>query len=103
MIPPVGSIRSPPAALSRRGTSVSQNRIYSEAMKRRTTIVIDDDLVGQAREVLGTKGLKETIEAALDEVVKTALRRRLMERLRTGRGLDLGPEILAEIRRPPPT
>lgn len=72
-------------------------------MKRRTTIEIDDELLGKAREVLGTKGLRDTVEAALDEVVKAALRRRLAERLKTGRGLDLGPEILAEIRRPPPT
>lgn len=82
---------------------MTTEHIYSEPMKRRTTIEIDDDLLGQAREVLGTKGLRDTVEAALDEVVKAALRRRLAERLKTGRGLDLGPEILAEIRRPPPT
>jgi len=69
-------------------------------MKRRTTIEIDDRLVAEARDVLGTKSLRETVETALTEVVHAELRRRLGERLATGEGLDLGPEMLAEIRRP---
>jgi len=75
--------------------------IYSGPVKRRTTIEIDDDLLGKAREVLGTKGLRDTVEAALDQVVKAALRERLIRRFETGEGLDLGEEILAEVRRPP--
>lgn len=70
-------------------------------MKRRTTIEIDDQLVDEARSALGTRGLRDTVEAALTEAVRAARRRRLAERLSTGRGLDLGEEILAEIRRPP--
>jgi len=57
-------------------------------MKRRTTIEIDDDLLGKAREVLGTKGLRDTVEAALDEVVKAALREDLIRRLADPDGLD---------------
>ena len=73
--------------------------IYSGPVKRRTTIEIDDDLLGQAREALGTKGLRDTVEAALTETVKAHLRRRLAKRLETGEGLDLGPEMLEEVRR----
>lgn len=69
-------------------------------MKRRTTIEIDDGLVEEAREVLGTRGLRDTVEAALTEAVRAARRRRLAERLVTGEGLDLGEDILAEVRRP---
>jgi Arc/MetJ family transcription regulator len=68
-------------------------------MKRRTTIEIDDDLLDQAREALGTRGLRDTVEAALTEAVKAHLRRRLAKRLETGEGLDLGPEMLEEVRR----
>lgn len=57
-------------------------------MKRRTTIEIDDELLGKAREVLGTKGLKDTVEAALDEVVKAALREDLIRRLQDPDGFD---------------
>jgi Arc/MetJ family transcription regulator len=71
--------------------------IYSEPMKRRTTIEIDDDLLGRAREVLGTKGLRDTVEAALDQVVKAELRRQLAERLADPDGLDW--DALLEARR----
>jgi Arc/MetJ family transcription regulator len=70
-------------------------------MKRRTTIEIDDELLGKAREVLGTRGLRDTVEAALHQVVKAALREDLIRQFESGDGLDLGDEILAEIRRPP--
>lgn len=62
---------------------------------RKTTIVIDDDLVAQAKRALGTTGLKETIDAALLEAVRAQVRRDHIERLRTMRGLDLDkPEVM---------
>lgn len=51
-------------------------------------MVVDDELVGKAREVLGTKGIKDTIEGALTEVVRAERRKRLIERFRTGEGFD---------------
>ena len=66
-------------------------------MKRRTTIEIDDELLGRARDVLGTNGLKDTIEAALDEVVKSALREDLIRRLADPDGFDR--DALLEARR----
>ena len=63
---------------------------------RKTTLTIDDDLVRRAANVLGTGGLKATVDAALQEVVAADARRRFVERLRVMRGLDLDqPDIMA--------
>lgn len=57
---------------------------------------IDDDLLAQARELLGASSMKETVNAALSEVVAAELRRRHLLRLRTGEGMDLDDdEIMA--------
>jgi Arc/MetJ family transcription regulator len=64
---------------------------------RKTTLVIDDDLIAEAREALGTTGLKETIDAALREAVNARLRREHFERLRSMDGLDLAdPEVMEQ-------
>lgn len=63
----------------------------------RRTVVIDDRLLEEAREVLGTKGIRETIEAGLREVI----RRRRLEELRRSLGkieLDLNPAELERLR-----
>ena len=57
---------------------------------------IDDDLLAEARELLGAASMKETVNAALREVVAADPRRRLLLRLRTGEGMDLDDdEIMA--------
>ncbi len=57
---------------------------------------IDDDLLAEARELLGAASMKETVNAALREVVAAELRRRHLLRLRTGEGMDLDDdEIMA--------
>lgn len=69
--------------------------MHTSCMGRRTTLEVDEELLAAAKEVLGTRGLKDTVDAALSETVRAARRRRLGERLRTGEGLDLellGPE-----------
>ncbi len=58
--------------------------------------MIDDELVASARLALGTSGLKDTIDLALREVVRADRRRRLVERFRTGEGID--DEALASAR-----
>ncbi|MBI2872581.1 MAG: type II toxin-antitoxin system VapB family antitoxin [Chloroflexi bacterium] len=63
----------------------------------RRTVVLDDRLLEEARQVLGTTGIRETIEAGLRE----AVRRRRLEELRRSLGkvdLDLTPEELARLR-----
>jgi Arc/MetJ family transcription regulator len=61
---------------------------------RRTSIELDDEQLSRAQRVLGTKGVKDTIDRALDEVLRADLRKRLAERIRTGEGIDRGEEIL---------
>jgi Arc/MetJ family transcription regulator len=63
---------------------------------RKTTISIDDDLVGQVSAILGTRGLTDTVGEALRHVIVEEARERMMRRLETMEGLDLNqPEIMA--------
>ncbi len=66
---------------------------------RRTSVELDEEQLTRAQRVLGTKGVKDTIERALDQVLRADLRRRLAERIRSGEGIDRGDEVLAESRR----
>ena len=62
---------------------------------RKTTLVIDDALVEQAGKILGTHGLKATIDRALAEVVAIDARRRAIRQLQAMDGLDLDqPEVM---------
>ena len=57
---------------------------------------VDDDLLERARELLGAATMKETVNAALGEVVAAELRRRHLRRLVSGEGLDLADdEVMA--------
>lgn len=49
----------------------------------KTTIELDPVLVDQARSVLGTKGFKDTIEAALQEVIALDARLRVIAQLQS--------------------
>lgn len=66
---------------------------------RRTSVELDEARLHRAQKVLGTKGVKDTIDRALDEILRADLRRRLAERIRTGEGVDRGEEILEASRR----
>lgn len=65
---------------------------------RRTSLEIDEDRLARAQRALGTKGIKDTIDRALDEAHRAELRRRLAERIRSGQGVDRGPEALVAAR-----
>jgi Arc/MetJ family transcription regulator len=67
-------------------------------MVRRTSIDVDDAKLRRVQRVLGTHGLKDTVERAFDEVLRADLRRRLAERVRTGDGVDRGRRILTRTR-----
>ena len=58
------------------------------AMPRRTSIIVDDALLEEAQQALGTRGLKETVYAALNEAIRSRRRRQLLERLRDPAGID---------------
>lgn len=63
----------------------------------RRTVVVDDELLEEARKVLGTKGIRETIEVGLRE----AVRKRRLEELRRSLGkveLGLTRKELARLR-----
>lgn len=69
-----------------------------DPMPRKTTITIDEEKLARAQEVLGTHGLKDTVDKALDEVVRAELRRRLADRLETGKGLDFSEPVIRAAR-----
>jgi Arc/MetJ family transcription regulator len=64
----------------------------------KTSMVIDRDKVARAREILGTSTIAETVDAALDEVIRVAAWKRLMERIRSSKTGGIGPTP-AELRR----
>jgi Arc/MetJ family transcription regulator len=66
---------------------------------RRTSLEIDEELLAQAQRVLGTSGVKDTVDRALDEILRADLRQRLAERIRTGDGIDRSEELLEASRR----
>ena len=49
--------------------------------KHKTSFEIDTEKVAAAKEILGTKTLTETVDAALSEVVKVRQRRQFVELL----------------------
>jgi len=72
------------------------HRGYNESDMRRTTLLIDDELIAEARDVLGTKGIKDTIDQALNDVVRRAAGDRFIRLLRDTNGLDLlDPKVMA--------
>lgn len=61
----------------------------------RTLIDVDDDLLTRAARALGTATKKDTVNAALAEVVKAELRRRHLDHLEAGGLPDLSdPEVM---------
>jgi Arc/MetJ family transcription regulator len=53
--------------------------------------------IAQAREILGTTGITDTIDAALRDTIRRAAAERLIERMTTMNDLDLAdPEVMAD-------
>jgi Arc/MetJ family transcription regulator len=59
---------------------------------RKTSVDVDDLLLEQVRNVLGTSSIKETIDSALHEVLRGEARRREIRALAVMEGLDLADE-----------
>lgn len=68
---------------------------------RRTTLDIDEDMLAKAREILGTRGVKDTVDEALREVVRREAGKRLMAWLKENEDLR-NPEIMDRAWPPPP-
>lgn len=65
-------------------------------MVTKRLVDIDDELLAEAKSILNAATMKETVNRALEEIVKAKLRREHMDRLVTMEGLDLNnPEIMA--------
>lgn len=63
---------------------------------RKTSIEIDQELLDEVRNVLGTDTLKETVEQAFREVLRERARREEVQALSTMRGMELDdPEVMA--------
>ncbi|MGH3686877.1 MAG: type II toxin-antitoxin system VapB family antitoxin [Pseudonocardiaceae bacterium] len=63
----------------------------------KTLLDLDDELLAQAAELLGTKTKKDTVNRALSEYVKYRLRMSFGVRLASGKLPDLAdPEIMAQ-------
>lgn len=60
----------------------------------RTLIDVDDGLLAEAREILGARTMRETVNRSLAEVVRLAAARRDLERLGGALGERLGDEEL---------
>jgi Arc/MetJ family transcription regulator len=67
-------------------------------MAHRTTIEIDETLLEDSRRILGTVGIRDTVEGAMREVVRADRRSRLRRRIQSGEGIDRSEEIFASSR-----
>ena len=66
------------------------------ATKRKTSFDVDFAKVDAAREILGTKTLTDTVDAALDEVLKAEQRQRLVTMLFESDALELdNPTVMS--------
>ena len=70
-------------------------------MGHRTLVEIDPELLESAKDVLGTATIKETVDRALREVVRTKAIRDHLVQMHTLEGLDLDdPDVMAQAWRP---
>ena len=55
----------------------------------KTTLLVDDAKIRRAQTILGTKGIKDTVDRALDEVLAGDARKRELQRLKALKPSDL--------------
>jgi len=77
--------------IQRAGIYRERLAVYSGDMTKRL-VDIDDKLLSEASELLGTRTMKDTVNHALSDVVNAASRRRHSDRLATMEGIDLDRE-----------
>ena len=70
-----------------------------EPMMRRTSIEFDEALLHEAQRILGTVGLRDTVEAAWRELVRRETLAQLADDLAAGRLIDTDPGLVADARR----
>lgn len=70
-----------------------------ENMMRRTSIEIDETLLKEAQRILGTAGVRDTVEGAWRELLRRERLAQLADDLANGRLLDAAPGLVADARR----
>lgn len=66
---------------------------------RRTSIEIDETLLKEAQRILGTAGVRDTVEGAWRELLRRERLAQLADDLANGRLLDAAPGLVADARR----
>jgi hypothetical protein len=66
----------------------------------KTSLVIDRRKLAQAKQILGTRTLAETVDAALDDVISHWHRMQLLETILREGGIGPSPEELRRLRDP---
>jgi hypothetical protein len=66
----------------------------------KTSMVIDRKKAAEAKKILGTRTLTETVDRALDEVISLEARRRLLRRIEREGGIGPTPQELRRLRTP---
>lgn len=63
---------------------------------RKTSLEINEELLAAVQRVLSTTTIKDTVEEALREVLRSEARRQEVEALSTMRGMDLAdPDVMS--------
>ena len=62
--------------------------------RRKTSFQVDFEKVNSAKQILGTKSLTDTVDAALDEVINLQQRRQLIDLLFTPGTLQLDDPVV---------
>ncbi len=63
---------------------------------RKTSLEVNEELLGEVRRILGTSTIRETVEEAFLEVLRAHARRAEVNALASMRGMDLDdPEAMA--------
>lgn len=62
-------------------------------MVRRTTIEVDDEQLAEVQALLGTHGLKDTVDAAFDRLLRAERLRQFADRLVAGDLIELDPAL----------
>jgi Arc/MetJ family transcription regulator len=66
--------------------------MYSKGMKK-TTIVLNEELLDKAKGALGTRGVKDTVDSALHQAVALQARRSFVRAMTAGETDLLDPEV----------
>jgi Arc/MetJ family transcription regulator len=71
---------------------------YTHSMVQRTTVEFDVERLAEVRQLLGTTGIKDTIDAAFDQIVRQARRMALLDQMRDPEKFDFTEEVFRQAR-----